>query len=161
MKKVTDVIHLGGALKEVTEIEASAANTLAISGLQPATETATNKVIVSEGTTGILRTVERVVAGTNANVAANTGYSVFAPEVLISVTLEPTGNKTVTFPDATKAAGQTISVKIANTTDTHTGLLYLGSSNEMDSAFLTYGSMPYQGWIVKSNGTNWVIVGRN
>lgn len=142
-------VNLGGALKEATTITTTATNTLAIAGLQAADEEQKNKVIVSES--GVLRTVERVVIGTNVNVSANTGYSFFAPEVVINVTLENT-DQTIIFPDATKALGQTISVKIANTTDTHTGYLNIAD---------TYGSMPYQGWVVKSNGTKWVIVGRN
>ncbi|WP_446776667.1 hypothetical protein [Macellibacteroides fermentans] len=152
LKKVTDVIHLGGALKEVTEIAANATNTLAISGLQPATETVANKVVVSEGATGILRTVERVVEGTNANVVSNADYSFYTPEVVLNITLPTTGDVNVVFPDADKAVGQVINIKIVNTGDTHTGYL-----NVLD----TYGSMPYQGWIVKSNGNAWVIVGRN
>lgn len=153
LKKVADdVIHLGGALKEVTEIAASATHTLAISGLQPATETLANKVVVSEDTTGILRTVERVVQGTNVDVAANSDYSFFTPEVVLNITLPATGDVTVKFPAAASAVGQVINIKIVNTDDTHTGYL-----NVLD----TYGSMPYQGWIVKSNGSAWVIVGRN
>lgn len=152
LKKVTnDVIHLGGALKEVTEIAASATNTLAISGLQPAIEGATNKVVVSEGATGILRTVERVVQGTNVDVAANSNYSFFTPEVVINVTLAD-ADQTITFPAAASAVGQVINIKIVNTDDKHTGYL-----NVLD----TYGSMPYQGWIIKSNGSAWIIVGRN
>lgn len=143
-------VNLGGALKEATTITTTATNTLAIAGLQAADEEQKNKVIVSES--GVLRTVERVVKGTNVEIAANTGYSLFAPEVVINVTLDPIGDKTIVFPDAKDAVGQTISVKIANTDDTHTG--YLNILN-------TYGSMPYQGWVVKSNGTDWVIVGRN
>lgn len=150
-------VILGGTLtKEATDIKTDADHTLAISGLQEATEkldekVVKNKVVVVEDATGILRTVERVVTGTNVNVASNTGYSFFAPEVVINVTLGNT-DQAITFPSASDAKGQTISIKIANTTDTHTGYL-----NLLD----TYGSMPYQGWIVKSNGTDWVIVGRN
>lgn len=149
----TDKIHLGGDLIEPTEIKTDDTNTLAISGLQPATETATNKVIVSEGTNGILRTVERVITGTNADVATNANYSFFTPEVVLNITLPQTGSDvTVNFPNATSAAGQVINIKIANTDETHSTYL-----NVLD----TYGSMPYQGWIVKSNGSEWIIVGRN
>lgn len=151
-KDNSDVVELGGALKRVTEIEASATNTLAISGLQAATEGATNKVVVSEGATGILRTVERVVEGTNAKVVSNTGYSFYTPEVVLNITLPAAGDVTVEFPAAASAVGQVINIKIANKTESHTGYL-----NVLD----TYGSMPYQGWIVKSNGSAWVIVGRN
>lgn len=151
-KDTNDVVELGGTLKRVTEITASATNTLAISGLQAATEAETNKMIVSEGTTGILRTVERVVIGTNAIVASNTNYSFFTPEVVLNITLPATGDVNIVFPDVTKATGQVINIKIANTDENHSG--YLNVLN-------TYGSMPYQGWIVKSNGNAWVIVGRN
>lgn len=153
---VTDAIHLGGALIEATTIntqsheEADKNFTLAITGLTKAPETA-NKVIVAEAGTGVLRTVDKVVTGTNIEVVGNTDYSVHTPEVVINVTL---GNidQAITFPNAADAPGQVINIKIANTTDTHTGFLEV-----LD----TYGSMPYQGWIVKSNGTAWVIVGRN
>lgn len=142
-------VNLGGALKEATTITTDATRTLAIVGLQAANEAETNKVIVSES--GVLKTIEKVVVGTNVTIADNTGYSFFAPEVVINVTLA-NADQTMVFPDATKAKGQTISIKIANENENHTGFL-----NVLD----TYGSMPYQGWIVKSNGTDWVIVGRN
>lgn len=149
----TDKIHLGGDLIEPTEIKTDNTNTLAISGLQPATEEATNKVVVSEGATGILRTVERVVEGTDANVINNSGYSFYTPEVVLNITLPQTGSDvTVNFPNAASAVGQVINIKIANTDETHS--TYLNVLN-------TYGSMPYQGWIVKSNGSEWIIVGRN
>lgn len=151
-----DVIKLGGDLIEATAINTSVGstgNTLAITGLAnvaPATATK-NKVIVAETTGGVLRTVDKIVTGTNVEVAANANYSFHTPEVVINVTLGNT-DQTITFPSAASAEGQVINIKIANTTEAHTGYL-----NVLD----TYGAMPYQAWIVKSNGTTWEIVGRN
>src|SRR5690554_3068296 len=146
-----DVVELGGALIRPTTITASAANTLAIAGLQKAPDANVNKAVVAEDGTGVLRTVDKVFTGTNVDVAANVGYSVHTPEVIINVTLGDTDQDAV-LPLASEAPGQVINFKIANTTDSHTGYLNLLG---------TYGSLPYQGWIVKSNGTEWVIVGRN
>lgn len=156
ISKATDGdIILGGTLNEATTsiITGGASNTLAIEGLinvAPATATK-NKVIVAETTGGVLRTVDKIVTGTNVEVAANANYSFHTPEVVINVTLGNT-DQTITFPNAASAEGQVINIKIANTTEAHTGYL-----NVLD----TYGAMPYQAWIVKSNGTTWEIVGRN
>src|SRR5690554_23153 len=146
-----DVVELGGALIRSTTITASEDYTLAIAGLQNAPDANVNKAVVAEAGTGVLRTVDKVFTGTNVDVAANIGYSVHTPEVIINVTLGATDQNAV-LPLASEAPGQVINFKIANTTDSHTGYLNLLG---------TYGSLPYQGWIVKSNGTEWVIVGRN
>src|SRR5690554_577161 len=146
-----DVVELGGALIRSTTITASEDYTLAIAGLQNAPDANVNKAVVAEAGTGVLRTVDKVFTGTNVDVAANVGYSVHTPEVIINVTLGATDQNAV-LPLASEAPGQVINFKIANTTDSHTGYLNLLG---------TYGSLPYQGWIVKSNGTEWVIVGRN
>lgn len=150
-KDNADVVELGGALIRPTTITTSAANTLAIAELQKAPEAPANKAVVAEDGSGILRTVEKVLTGTNVNIASNAGYSFHTPEVVVNVTLAG-ADQTITFPSAASAPGQVINIKIANTDDSHTGFL-----NVLD----TYGAMPYQGWIVKSNGTAWVIVGRN
>lgn len=156
ISKATDGdIILGGTLNEATTsiITGGASNTLAIEGLinvAPATATK-NKVIVAETTGGVLRTVDKIVTGTNVEVAANANYSFHTPEVVINVTLGNT-DQTITFPNAASAEGQVINIKIANTTEAHSGYL-----NVLD----TYGAMPYQAWIVKSNGSAWEIVGRN
>jgi len=164
-KGTGNVIQLGGDLIKATAINTAVGDTgftLAVTGLTNVAPTVAtkNKVIVAETTGGILRTVDKVVYGTNVNIAANTGYSFHTPEVVINVTLANV-DQTITFPSAASAEGQVINVRIANPTDTHTGYLYLGSNNLNSADFLAYGSMPYQAWIVKSNGTAWEIVGRN
>lgn len=89
---------------------------------------------------------------TDVNIADDTNYSPYIAEIVLEVTLAG-ADQTVEFPVASAAnEGQTISIKIANTDENHDGYL-----NVLD----TYGTMPYQGWIVKSNGSKWLIVGRN
>lgn len=86
----------------------------------------------------------------------NNNYSVDLAEVVIVVTLADK-DINLTLPAVSGTEGQTISVKITNTDDGHTGYL-----NILDGgATLTYGSMPYQGWILKSTGGKWLIAGRN
>lgn len=150
-KDTKEEIRLGGDLMEPTIITADATNTLAIKGLERVADAKANKVVVVEEGTGVLRTGERLVSGTNADIAANAGYSFYVPEVVVNITLADADQRIV-FPAAASAKGQVINIKIANRTEDHTGYLTVGD---------TYGGMPFQGWIVKSNGTDWVIVGRN
>ena len=150
-KETSDEIRLGGALIAPTVITAGVTNTLAIKGLEKVADAKANKVVVVEEGTGVLRTGERLVSGTNADIAANAGYSFYVPEVVINITLAD-ADQAITFPAAADAKGQVINIKIANRDENHAGYLTVGD---------TYGGMPFQGWIVKSNGTNWVIVGRN
>lgn len=157
LEKGTDeAIQLGGDLIKATTINTGVTNaeyTLGIKGLVNVlpTKADKNKAIVVESTTGILRTVDKVITGTNVNVSTNAGYSFHTPEVVINVTLG-NSDESIVFPPAASAEGQVINIRIANKNESHSGYL---------TVLDTYGSMPYQGWIVKSNGSEWVIVGRN
>lgn len=122
--------------------------------ITPATEE--GLVLTTTGTAGNLTTSwEKPTASystTNVNIAGDTNYSPYIAEIILTVQLG-NSDETVAFPTASaENEGQTISIKITNDNEDHTG--YLNVLN-------TYGSMPYQGWIVKSNGSDWVIVGRN
>ncbi|SFI80043.1 autotransporter outer membrane beta-barrel domain-containing protein [Myroides guanonis] len=155
-KGTADAIQLGGDLIKATTINTGVTDvehTLGIKGLVNVlpTEANKNKAIVVESTTGILRTVDKVITGTNVDVSTNAGYSFHTPEVVINVTLGNT-DESIVFPSAASAEGQVINIKIANKNESHSGYL---------TVLDTYGSMPFQGWIVKSNGVEWVIVGRN
>lgn len=123
--------------------------------ITPATEEGL-VLTTTTGTAGSLTTSwEKPTASystTNVNIAGDTNYSPYIAEIILTVQLGNT-DETVAFPTASaENEGQTISIKITNDNEAHTG--YLNVLN-------TYGSMPYQGWIVKSNGSAWIIVGRN
>ena len=153
-------VILGGTLNEATEIVTDVTNTLAIAGLGAAN--AANKIVVANDGTGVLQTVERVLnypvtATGSFAIGSQSGYNQYAQEVNVYATLPSSGNIVVTLPSPA-ATGQVINVKITNTDETHTGEVQIsdGAPNP-----LTYGALPFQGWILKSNGTNWMIVGRN
>lgn len=154
--------HITGKALSSTSItvtpETGTTNTALLEALNieitPATEE--GLVLTTTGTAGNLTTSwEKPTASystTNVNIAGDTNYSPYIAEIILTVQLGNT-DETVAFPTASaENEGQTISIKITNDNEAHTG--YLNVLN-------TYGSMPYQGWIVKSNGSAWIIVGRN
>ncbi|MEK6452390.1 MULTISPECIES: hypothetical protein [unclassified Myroides] len=149
-------ITLGGALTSPTEITSDKTNTLAIKGLQPAT--GANKVVVVNGE-GVLATVNQsmspTVINSTTNISKIDGYSPLTPEVVIEVEIGTT-DINLELPTPSGAEGQTISVKIVNTVEPSAYLNIKANGTE-----LTYGAMPFQGWIIKSNGSKWIIVGRN
>lgn len=156
LTKTANNIQLGGEL-EVAEtiIVASKDNTLVIKGLQAA-EDSNNLVVAEED--GTLRTVERSqsfsTAAATFNVEAQTGYNKFTQEIVILANIA-SNDVTITLPSATEAKGQVISVKVATEEESD----FYVNINGVDGANV-YGGMPYQGWIIKSNGTTWSIVGR-
>ena len=156
--EATNTVKLGGDLTEATAIGTDDVNTLAITGLQAAD--AANKIVVADATTGVLRTVLRSISDTaNADitVADIADYSPYVQEVNVAVTLGAADVDVVLPAAAAANEGQVVNIKITNTDDTHDGFVNIKAG----AATLTYGAMPYQGWIVKSNGSSWVIVGRN
>lgn len=53
----TNQVELGGSLTQSTTLATSAANTLAITGMQSTTATATHRFVVADNSTGVLRTM--------------------------------------------------------------------------------------------------------
>ena len=153
-----DKIHLGGTLIKPTEIGTDDENTLAITGLEPAA-VPNSIVVVEDNEDGILRTVQRVenynASGTTFDLAAQSRYSVYIQEITVMVTIGAT-DMNITLPSAANANGQVINIKIANTTEPDA---YVNIAN-VDGTTI-YGSLPYQGWIIKSDGASWKVVGRN
>lgn len=157
--EATNTVKLGGDLTEATAIGTDDVNTLAITGLQAAD--AANKIVVADAASGVLRTVARVLTHhttTTITVADDVAdYSSYAQEVTITVALAAADVDVVLPAAAAANEGQVVNIKITNTDDTHDGFVNIKAG----ATTLTYGAMPYQGWIVKSNGSSWVIVGRN
>jgi hypothetical protein len=164
----TNKVKMGGDLTEATDINTDgqaltfnvdAAGSMAIKGLTDAT--AENTLVVRDADGVLHQVVRSASAATSANLVISSGtvtdYSPYVPEVNIAVTLAA-ADVNVTLPAVADAKGQVINIRITNSTDAHDGycnILLPGGGT------LTYGAMPYQGWIVKSDGTNWVVVGRN
>ncbi|UUV22267.1 beta strand repeat-containing protein [Paenimyroides aestuarii] len=162
ISKATDGdIILGGTLNEAATVikTAGASNTLAVEGL--IVPTAASEVMYAEGATGVLRKAVRSIAvdvTASQTVTAIAGYNSFVQEITISATIGASEDIDITLPTpSADNKGQVVNVKIANTSEPD----YYLNIRETGGTTLTYGSLPYQGWIVKSNGTAWEVVGRN
>lgn len=167
LTKDGNTIKLGG--EPITEPTVLAINnttgSLAITGLEAPSDNKAPMKNVAVGADGKLYAITNadkagsitINEGGNVTITNNTSYSQNQEEVVIEVTLVDTDTN-LTLPTPTGVEGQTISIKIANTTEAHNGYLSIKSDN---GAELAYGAMPYQGWIIKSNGAKWIVVGRN
>ena len=166
LTKTGNDIALGGTIDTPTVLAIdSAKGSLAITGLTTADAAQKNKTVVVQAD-GQLATIDtaagnvvinqegNVTIGGNTSVVNN--YHPSMSEIVIEVMLGAT-DTTLNLPEVNGTEGQTISVKIANTTEAHNGYLNIKAGNDV----LAYGAMPYQGWIIKSNGAKWIVVGRN
>lgn len=161
-------VQLGGNLIKPTVITTGvdadgnplAANTLAIENLAPINDDSKSFIVVTDEDGvlhNVLRTIEATATGDwTVNSTNIPGYSSHVQEVNIEVDVQAT-DINITLPDAVAAKGQVINIRLVNNTENngYCNILLPGG------ATLTYGSMPYQSWIIKSTGTNWAIVGRN
>lgn len=156
-----DYIELGGDLMRATEINTAvtdATHTLAIKNLVNPTGAETDKIMIVEDN-GVLRTIVRSLSAdvdADYSISSITGYNSNVQEINLKATIG-SSDIDITLPAASSAnKGQVVNIGIANTTEPSFYVNIIANGGT-----LTYGSMPYQGWIVKSNGSVWVIVGRN
>lgn len=165
LTKTGNDITLGGAIETPTTLAIdNTKGSLAITGLGTAAKDQTNKTVVVQAD-GKLATIDTAAGnvtinqGGDVNVTDNSVVNNYHPsmsEIVIEVTLGTTDTN-LSLPAVNGTEGQTISVKIANLNENHAGYLNIKSGTEV----LAYGAMPHQGWIIKSNGTKWIVVGRN
>ncbi len=164
-------VKLGGVLTEPTIITTagnSGANTLAIAGLEAAQTD--NALVVAETdptTEGVLRTVQRTLSvNANSNLqigsTAISNYSPYTPflHIYTDVSDLSTADVEITLPDPQLAEGQVITVKLTDTQNSGDADHYLTIYQFNQTEVLTYGALPYQGWVIKSNGNTWHITGR-
>lgn len=158
-------IQLGGPIEKTTVIAIdNTKGSLAITGLGTAAANTPNKTVVVQAD-GKLATVDTAAGeviinqGGDVNISDNSVVNNYHPsmsEIVIEVTLAD-ADTNLNLPAVNGTEGQTISIKIANVNEAHNGYLNIKSG----STVLAYGAMPFQGWIIKSNGTKWIVVGRN
>ncbi|MGG5578738.1 hypothetical protein ACPDHL_15560 [Myroides sp. C15-4] len=165
LTKEDNNIKLGGDITETTTLNVGTGGSLAINGLGTADKAKTNQVVVVQAD-GKLATIDKAEGDViinqegNVNISDNTVVNNYHPsmeEIVIEVVLKNDDTNLI-LPAIDGTAGQTISIKIVNTDDLHGG--YLNIKTDATTT-LVYGAMPYQGWIIKSNGTKWIVVGRN
>lgn len=160
-----DTILLGGVLDRPTTITTNDTNTLAIKGLENATDP--NEIVVVEDNNGTLRTVTRslsqvITQNFTIDDQNMTGYSPYVQEININVDVSDLGSNDIdlTLPNASTAEGQVINVKLTDDTNNGDADNYLNILDNTNTT-LTYGGLPYQSWILKSNGAKWEIVAKN
>ncbi|APA90794.1 hypothetical protein HMPREF9714_02755 [Myroides odoratimimus CCUG 12901] len=166
--KSDNTVNLGGEITEPTKLDLTGNGSLAIIGLDAPADKNTVLENVKIGADGKLYAVNKsestgsitITKEGDINIAGDTNYSINQEEVVIEVTLGATDTN-LKLPTPSGVEGQTISVKIANTNENHNGYLNIVQENDTVSNRLAYGAMPFQGWIIKSNGTKWIVVGRN
>lgn len=168
------LIKLGGVLSESTEIrtgwdedlnQVETAHTLAITGLEPvATD---NKILVLEadGTDeGVLRSLDRSFSQTiNASqlIEQLTDYSAYTQEVNLSVDVTSLSSDIdITLPDPDLSEGQVITINITDANGSGEPDAYLNIYENDGTTLLTHGALPFQAWILKSDGANWSLAGR-
>src|SRR5690606_27084819 len=155
-------VQLGGDLTKVTAIGTDDTNTLAITGLEAGD--AANRIVVQDATTGVLRNVVRSIKLPNAtngtyDVTAQTGYDGSAQEIIINA--QTTADVTISLPEATAAnIGQVINIKKTSADeDFYVNIGQINSGLDgSNSADAVYGALPYQGWVIKSDGTTWKVI---
>lgn len=162
-------IQLGGTIDKNTTLTiaggtVTGGGSLAIKGLNTADPKKGNKTVVVQAD-GQLATIDTAAGnvtinqGGDVNISDNSVVNNYHPsmeEIVIEVTLGD-NDTNLNLPAVNGTEGQTISVKIVNTDEDHKGYLNIKSGTNV----LAYGAMPFQGWIIKSNGTKWIVVGRN
>lgn len=131
------------------------------------TVTANKIMVVDEN--NVVKTVRRVISkdiNTSASVEDPTTdyiYSPYVQEVNITVSglLTVAADIDLTLPAANAAnEGQVINVSLTNETEptTHTHALVIKDSSGAD---VTWGALPFQGWVLKSDGSKWRVVSSN
>ncbi|MEK6494199.1 hypothetical protein [Myroides odoratimimus] len=167
LTKAGNDIQLGGTVDKntVLAIDNTKGGSLAITGLDSPAKDKTTKVVVVDAD-GKLATIDKGVGNVTINKEGDVtiggdnsvvnNYHPSMEEIVIEVTLGATDTN-LTLPVVNGTEGQTISIKIVNADEKHNGYLNIKSGSDV----LAYGAMPFQGWIIKSNGTKWIVVGRN
>lgn len=169
---VDGFIKLGGALTENTEIDLDAFDftiktdeetaNLKIEGLTETTSpAAANQIMVVDENNNV-RTVRRVISkDITSSVAvadADTDYVYSAYVQEVNITVSQLGSAVdLTLPAASTAnEGQVINVTLTIANEAVNYLTIKDTTGD-----LTWGALPFQGWVLKSNGTKWLIVSSN
>ena len=165
---------LGGTLSETTVIrtgwdenlnQAETSHTLAISGLE--TISAPNKIVVVEASganEGVLRTLDRSLTQSITSsqlIEQLATYSFYTQELTLNVDVNSlTSDINLTMPDPSLSEGQVINIRITDNTSFGEPDAYLNIYESDGTTLITHGSLPFQAWIFKSDGTNWALAGR-
>lgn len=158
-------IKLGGVLSETTEIQTGwdallnqpePTHTLAITGLESVTSSYKIMVVENGIDEGIIRTLDRSFSQslqTSQAIDQLIGYSPYIPEINLDVNvLHLTSDIDIILPNPSQSEGQVINVQLTDPNSYGEPDAYLNIIENDGVTILSYGSLPYQAWILKSNG---------
>lgn len=154
-------IQLGGALSKATEITTDDENTLAISGLQAGNQT--NRIVVVNGDNALQLVSKSLYFDSSEDFDASGEATITdaVQEIMIDVNTT-SGDINVTLPAAsTSNIGQVFNIKKVSNEPDENYVNISAAGGMIDGVASIYGGLSYQGWIIKSTGTTWKIVGRN
>lgn len=162
-------IKLGGDLTKDTEIDLKDKDlTITTDGedanlkiVNLESVTTANKIMVVDDNNNV-RTITRVISGvvsttTTINNTWHAEYSPFVQEV--NITVPSLGSDIdLSLPEATTVnEGQVINVRLTIGGEASNYLTIKDHNNTN----LTWGALPHQGWVLKSDGNKWLIVSAN
>jgi hypothetical protein len=158
-------IKLGGLLSEpLTTITADGTNAtvadrklLAITGLATADiDTQTNLMVVTDGTTGELRTTSISSPFSVQNISADLTLLASMETILVDAT---SAAVTVTLPDATTVEGKKYYIKKVDTSSNLVKIVAAAGNVEGQApATGIYGGVYLQTWLLQSDGANWHVI---
>lgn len=129
------------------------ANPVRFEGLQSGS--ATDKIVVADAA-GVLKTITAPNVGTAIETKA-TSYTLLDADETILVDASA-GDVTITLP-AAPIKGKKYNVKKIDNS-VNAAIVSTGSAKTIDGNTSISGTLPYQGWVMQYDGTNWFIISR-
>jgi hypothetical protein len=150
-------VKLGGALTEATTVNTTATETLALNGLVETTTFSTDKIVVADATTGMLKVApaSKVLPAISTKTSS---YSALETDETILVNAAG-GAVTITLPSAVVASGKKFNVKKIDDTDNIVTIT--STAGTIDTVASVSGAVWLQSWVLQSDGTNWFVISRN
>jgi len=147
----SNAAELGGTLVRQTVIQTDAVNTLAIKGLPTGVTTDSQMVV---GTDGVLKTIAASTA--MAIITRSSDYTATDRDetILVDANLQEV---TITLPAAVQ--GKKYYIKKIDESDRAVKIKGSGTQ-KIEGLAIISGSLPYQGWLLQFDGTNWFIISR-
>ena len=123
-----------------------------------------NKIMVVDDATNTVKTVRRVISVSIDESKLVTQLEDYSPHVQeVNITVKKlTSDVDLQFPAIEDSReGQVINVRLDINEESKFYLNLKKDAGTEDASFITYGALPYQGWVLKFNGTEWLVVSSN
>ncbi|MDR3705680.1 MAG: hypothetical protein P4L28_07240 [Paludibacteraceae bacterium] len=151
LTSTTGNVQLGGALTKATTIAATAANTLTLTGLQLG---AVTDSVLTVDVNGVLR------KRTSGN-SIVTKTSAYTPTIIDETILVNASSAAVTITLPVAIAGKKYIVKKIDTSTNAVNVIATSGTIDGNAAATGIsGTLPWQGWVIQFDGSNWYVISR-